>query len=173
MEKWKRTLKRKSCYNDKIVHGREVLKKAIVVYDSLYGNTEKVARALAQGLESGEIKTDLIQAGEIDVNRLQDYDLVLVGSPTHAWRPSKLVKEFLGRINESALSGKKAFAFDTKLSSRLAGSAAKHIEKALSKQGAEIVRVWMSAIVTGREGPLEEGTEKKFKDIGFEIAELI
>ena len=27
--------------------------KALVVYDSVYGNTEKVARALAKGLEDG------------------------------------------------------------------------------------------------------------------------
>ncbi len=149
------------------------MKKAIIVYHSQFGNTEKVARALAKGLEdSGSVSVDVFRASEVDVDRLQECDILLVGAPTHAWRPSKPVKEFIERISLSDLSGKKVFAFDTKYKSRLAGSAAKHIEKALLKLGAEIMRERQSAIVEGNEGPLEEGTESTFTSIGLEIATL-
>jgi flavodoxin len=147
--------------------------KVIIVYDSRFGNTEKVAQSLAKGLETGGITSDLVRASDNVVNQLQEYDALLVGCPTHAWRPSKPVKDFLEALDESSMKGKKAFAFDTKYSSRFAGSAAKHIEKALSKQGAAIIRKRASAIVEGNEGPLVTGTENKFTDIGREIATLL
>jgi len=150
------------------------MKNAIIVYDSLYGNTEKVARALAQGLEkSGSVKVTLSRANEADVSRLVGYDLILVGGPTHAWNASEPIRKFLDKIGESALKGKKAFAFDTKMKSRLAGSGAKHIEERLSKLGAEVMKERMSAIVKGKEGPLEDGSESKFTSIGLEIAKAI
>ena len=150
------------------------MKKAIIVYDTVYGNTEKVARALAQGLESSHaVSVTLTRASEADASRLSEYDIVLVGSPTHAWNASKPIKEFLHGLAKSGLKGKKAFAFDTKMRSRIAGSAAKHIEKELSKLGAEIARASASAIVEGNEGPLEEGTESTFTRIGLDIANTI
>ncbi len=142
------------------------MKNAIVIYHSLYGNTEKIARALAQGLEkSGLVKATLVKADEADAGKLTGYDVILVGAPTHAFNASVPMKKFLGKIGEPALKGKKAFAFDTKMGSRLAGSGAKHIEERLAKLGAEIVKERVSAIVKGKEGPLEDGAESKF--IGF------
>ena len=149
------------------------MSKVIIVYDSQFGNTEKVAQSLAKGLETGGITPNLVRASDNVVHQLQEYDALFVGCPTHAWRPSKLVKEFLEALDDSSVKGKKAFAFDTKYSSRFAGSAAKHIEKALSKQGAEIIRERASAIVEGNEGPLAAGTEDQFMRIGSEIATLL
>jgi flavorubredoxin len=151
------------------------MKNAIIVYDSVYGNTERVARALAQGLEkSGTVKATLFRADVADVGRLTEYDILIVGAPTHAWRASVPIKKFLGKIGESALKGKKAFAFDTKMKGRFAGSgASRDIENSLSKLGANIVKERMSAIVKGKEGPLEEDTESKFTGIGLEIAKKI
>jgi flavorubredoxin len=149
------------------------MKKAIIVYDTVYGNTEKVARALAQGLESsGTAKATLSRASETDVTNLSEYDIVIVGAPTHALNASKPIREFLGGIGGSVLKGKKAFAFGTKVKNRMAGNAAKHIEKELSKLGAVIVRESVCAIVKGREGPLEDGTEDSFTEIGLEIANM-
>ena len=155
--------------------GLENMKNAIIIYDSVYGNTERVARALAQGLEkSGTVKATLVRASEADVGRLSEYDIVLVGAPTQAWKASGPIREFLGKIGESALKGKKAFAFDTKMKGRLAGSgASKDIEKSLSELGADTVKERASAIVKGKEGPLEEGTESEFINIGLEIAKAV
>jgi flavorubredoxin len=149
------------------------MKKAIVVYDSVYGNTEKVARAIAQGLEnSGGIKAEVVRAENADIAGISEYDIIIVGAPTHAWKPSEKVRNFLDRIDPSILHGKKGFAFDTKYKSRLAGSAAKKIQSTLSKLGIEIVTESVSAIVKASEGPLEEGTEDKFMKIGLDISKL-
>jgi flavodoxin I len=130
--------------------------KALVVYDSRFGNTEKVARTIAAALGPEEnvrtVKVDAVAAED-----LQDLDVVVVGGPVHAWRPSRPMQAFLDSLQPNALSGVQAAAFDTRFGSRLAGGAADNIEKALRKQGCTIVAPATSFIVLGGEGPLAEG----------------
>jgi len=148
--------------------------RALVVYYSLYGNTEKVANALAAGLQSGGCDAETVKVDAVNFSSLTDVDLLCVGTPVHAFNISKPVKEFLeGLMNQQGLSGKKAFAFDTKMKSRLAGTAGGKIEKKLKQLGIDIVKPAKSAVVKGREGPLEEGAEEAFKQIGAELAGMI
>jgi len=60
------------------------LGKALVVYDSVYGNTEKVARALAKGSEDGGVDVDCVRVDGVKFDELSGYDLLVVGSPVHA-----------------------------------------------------------------------------------------
>jgi flavorubredoxin len=144
------------------------------VYHSLYGNTEKIANALAAGLQSGGCDTETVKVDSIDLGSLNEIDLLCVGTPVHAFNISKPVKEFLERLqNQENMSGKKAFAFDTKMKSRLAGSAGGKIEKRLRQFGFEIAKPAKSAVVKGREGPLVEGAEETFRQIGAELARMI
>jgi flavodoxin len=151
------------------------LGKALVVYDSVYGNTEKVARALAKGLEDDGVDVDCVRVDAVKFDELSGYDLLVVGSPVHAWSASKPIKAFLERLKSvGGLSGKKAFALDTKMGrSRLAGSAGGKIEGKLKSLGLTIVKPHASAVVKGREGPLEEGAEEKFKQLGAELAKIM
>jgi len=147
---------------------------ALVVYDSLYGNTEKIARALATGLKSGGVKVDVTRVDSVKFDELVGVDFLCVGSPVHAWNASKPTKIFLEHLkNVEGLSGKKAFAFDTKVKSRLAGSAGGKIERKLKGLGFIIVKPSESAFVKGKEGPLEESAEEKFKQIGLELARIL
>jgi hypothetical protein len=100
---------------------------------------------------------------------------LVVGGPVHAWSASKPMKEFLERLESvKGLSGKKAFAFDTKMSrSKLAGNAGGKIEGKLKGLGLTIVKPHASAVVKGREGPLEEGAEETFKQLGAELAKMM
>ncbi|MFX1272376.1 MAG: flavodoxin family protein, partial [Promethearchaeota archaeon] len=101
-------------------------------------------------------------------------DLLCVGTPVHAWNISKPAKEFLERLKGlDGLGGKKAFAFDTKFKSRLAGSAGGKVEKKLKSLGFTIAKSAESAIVLGQEGPLEEGAEEAFRKIGAELAGMM
>jgi flavodoxin len=149
--------------------------KALVVYDSVYGNTEKVAKALAAGLESGGVEVDVVKVDAVKFDVLGEVDLLCVGSPVHGWSASKPVKEFLERLKSvKDLNGKKAFAFDTKMSkSRLAGSAGGRIERKLKDLGFTIAKSSESAIVRGREGLLEESAEETFKQRGAELAKIL
>jgi flavorubredoxin len=149
------------------------VRKAIVIYDTGFGNTEKIARALARGIEKQGIKVDCVNVNEVDVDKLVEYDFLAIGGPTHMHGISKPMKAFFEKLRSLDIGGRKAFAFDTRLDSWWAGSAAKGIEKSLKKLGTKIVKSRESAIVKGREGPLEEGIEEKFEQTGVEIAESI
>jgi len=142
------------------------MKRAIVIYDTKFGNTEKIARALARGMEKQGVKVDCVKADEVDVDKLVEYDFLAIGGPTHAFGVSKPMKAFLEKLRSVDIKGKKAFAFDTKLKSWWAGSAGKGIEKTLKGLGISIVKPHSSAIVKATEGPLEEGMEEMFEQIG-------
>ncbi len=148
--------------------------KALIIFDSTFGNTEKVAKALANGLENGGATANIVKVDEAKPDELTQYDLLCVGSPTHAWNASKPVKDFLDSLKTvEGLQSKKAFAFDTKMKSRLAGNAVGKIESRLKDLGLNVIRRSESAVVKGREGPLEENAEQTFKQIGLELAKSL
>lgn len=149
------------------------LAKALVIYGSVYGNTEKIAKALAQGMESAGVEVVLATVGDVDLGKLGEYDLLAIGAPTQGFGIYKPMTEFLERLKSMDLKGKKGFAFDTRLKSRFAGSAAKGIEGRLKDLGLTIVKPRASAIVKDKEGPLEEGAEETFKQIGGELAKAL
>ncbi len=130
--------------------------KGLVVYDTMYGNTEQVAQAIASALGPEEsvraLKVDGVGAAD-----LEDLDVLVAGSPVHAWRPSRPMQAFLKELQPDALAGVKAAAFDTRFGPRLAGSAADNIERALQERGCEIVAPAKGFLVLGGKGPLAEG----------------
>ena len=147
--------------------------KALVVYETKYGNTEKIAVALSDGLKSGGLATDCVKVQDLDVAKVDQCDFLAVGGPTHAFGISGEIKNFLKKLEKVKLRGKKAFAFDTKFKRRLYGSAAGKIEDKLKEMQFEIVMAHSSAIVGKTKGPLEENAEEKFRQIGIEIAKQI
>jgi flavodoxin len=133
--------------------------KALVVYDSVHGNTEKIARAIADGITpSGEVK--VLRAGEANPSELASIDLLIVGSPVHGGRPTPAVQEFLKRMTQESLKGIKVAAFDTRATSKFAkifGNAAGRIAGQLTKKGGDLVVPAEGFFVTGTKGPLKEG----------------
>lgn len=132
--------------------------KAVVVYDTKFGNTEQVAKGIAKVLNG-----DIIIVTNVDFTKLKDYDIFAFGCPTHAWNMSKGMKQALNSLKGHSFKGKRAAAFDTKYKSRFAGSAAKKIQSKLKKLDFEIAMDPVSFIVTGSEGPLAEGEMEKTK----------
>jgi flavodoxin len=136
--------------------------KACVVFDTRYGNTEKVARALESGLRRSGIQTSCSSVKEATIGSLREYDLICIGGPTHSRTASESMREFLESMASLELSGRRAFAFDTRRESFLAGSAAKYIEGRLRRQGLMMVNPNVSAIIVsyGPERKREEFSNK-------------
>ena len=133
--------------------------KAFIVYDSVYGNTEKIARAIAEAIAShGEAK--VLRASEADISELESGDLLIVGCPTHAGRPTPAMQDFLNKVPDSSLQGIKAAAFDSRVSARwvkILGFAAGKIAGRMKGKGATLVASPEAFFVKGKEGPLKEG----------------
>jgi flavorubredoxin len=71
------------------------MKKAVVIYWSHSGNTEKVARSIERGLKAGGTDAVLVKvedAGDVD---FFSYDLVCFGVPSYSWHPPKQADDYL------------------------------------------------------------------------------
>jgi len=132
--------------------------KALIVYDSVYGNTEKIARAIAEAITpSNEVK--VIRAGEANPSELESTNLLIVGSPTHAGRPTPPVQDLLNKVPKLS-EGINVAAFDTRITTKLVGVfgyAAGRIAKNLKKKGGTLIASPVGFFVTGGQGPLKEG----------------
>ena len=129
--------------------------KVLVVYDSMYGNTEALARAIATAV-GGDVA--LSRPGEVDLSTLSGLDLLVVGAPVHGGRPMPSVQAFLDRL--PALKGLRVAVFDTRLTSRMVkvfGYAADRAAASLKDRGAILVGTPEGFLVTGKKGPLREG----------------
>lgn len=62
---------------------------ALVVYESFFGNTESIARAVASGLRLEGVATSAVDVAEIQDAQLGGLDLLVVGGPTHAFALSR------------------------------------------------------------------------------------
>lgn len=69
--------------------------KAIIIYWSATGNTEKVANAIQRSLVSEKVATKLMKIPEAEEAELYEYDLVFLGSPSYEWHPPEPVVNFI------------------------------------------------------------------------------
>jgi len=138
--------------------------KALIVYDSVYGNTEKIARAIAEFITpSYEVK--VLQAGEADPSELESTDLLIVGSPTHGGRPTPAVQGLLNKVLK--LQGINVAAFDTRTQAKIArvfGNAAGRIARNLEKKDGKLIASPEGFFVTGTKGPLKDGELERAAD---------
>jgi flavodoxin len=131
--------------------------KTLLVYDSVYGNTKIIARAIGEAV-SGEV--EVVHVGEANASGLDAYDLLIVGAPTHGANPSPAVQAFLGEIQATALQGVRVAGFDTRMTNRLIlifGTAAPKIAKALKAKGGTLAAEPAGFYVKGGKGPLKDG----------------
>lgn len=141
---------------------------AVVVYDSKFGNTEKLAQAIGAALASkGPVAVVNVAAAKPE--QLAGVDLLLVGSPTWGGRPTPAISKWLKDLPRNGLKGVQVAGFDTRgdmaqVTSRfvnllvgIVGFAAAPISARLEKKGGIVAVPPEGFIVLDREGPLREG----------------
>ena len=147
--------------------------KTLVVYDSVFGNTEKIAQAVAKSLN-----VSAIPVGQVTSEMLIGLDLWVVGSPTRSFRPTEGITKLLNGLPKGSLVGVKVAAFDTRIlldtidSKAIrfmvdkGGYAASTIAKTLQKKGCKLIAPPEGFLVTGEQGPLNGGELERAKDWG-------
>jgi hypothetical protein len=169
----------------------ELTVDAIVVYESMYGNTHAVAQAVAEGLGGATLLAAHDAAGQ-----LADTDLLVVGGPTHmhglaSSRSRKAAAAAAQKDGATPLEPGagddpglrqwlhdlpdgmhvRAAAFDTRIDkpAALTGSAAHGIARRLRHHGYEVIDT-QSFLVTEAEGPLEDGELDRARAWGTSLA---
>jgi len=159
--------------------------KAVVVYDTAFGNTEKIALAIGQALEQEEA-VNILKAGSAQPENLTSAELLIVGSPTQKFRPLPSVTALLQNIPPDGLKKVRVAAFDTRITPeevarvgilaflvKLFGYAAEAIGKKLSQKGGTLLVPPQGFYVQGTQGPLVEGELERAAAWAKKIAEKI
>ncbi|TFV87387.1 flavodoxin [Blastococcus sp. CT_GayMR16] len=168
--------------------------EALVVYESVFGDSETIARAVAAGL-SAHLATDVASAADAPTGVGPDVRLLVVGGPTHAFGMPKpatregAVKQYGAQVENTGSglhewldaarvpAGTGAAAFDTrmdhpKLVTKL-NHAAKSEEKLLKGLGLTLVSPAEHFFVVDPKGPLADGEEERARQWGRALAEIV
>ena len=87
--------------------------KTLIVYDSFFGNTDQIARAIGNVL-AAEADVSVVRVADVKPAHLAGLDLLIVGSPTRAFSASPATKAWLKNLPPNSLTGIKVAAFDTR-----------------------------------------------------------
>ena len=156
--------------------------KAMVVYDSVFGNTGQIGQAIGDALGS-QIEVETCQVSEVKPEQLVGLDVLVVGSPTRQFRPTPATTNLLKGIPKGGLDGVKVAAFDTRFTEsniaeqpailgffvRIFGYAAEPIAGRLEKKGGELALPPEGFYVEDVEGPLLEGELERAADWAKQI----
>lgn len=149
--------------------------KVIVIYESKYGNTKLVAETITEGIKEVEgTEPILSELREVNLNKIPDYDAILVGSPNHFGGPTRSIKKFIDKLGKFPLKGKLYAVFDTYLE-RDFERAVRKMEERLSEKAPEMRQMapGLSVKVLGLKGPISEGELPKCREFGNKIATQI
>jgi flavodoxin len=155
--------------------------KTVVVYESMFGNTEHVARTIAEALQRAGSQVTVTDVSQVQPSDLEGCDLLVLGGPTHAFSLSRQstrddavrqgadparaalgLREWLTTLDGAFQSGgdRPAVAvFDTRVDKvrHLPGSAAKRAARSLRSQGFEVLDRPTSFYVADLKGPPDDG----------------
>lgn len=163
-----------------------------VIYESLYGNTEAIAKAIAEGIHEAapNATVEVHEASEPPHVAANPDDLVILGGPTHAWRMSTAatrrnapkrpgdvdatmrragVREVITELTRSSRPCRAA-TFDTRLGVRWSGGASRQIARHLRRAGYEIVARPEGFVVTSTVGPIAPGELDRASQWGYQLA---
>jgi flavodoxin len=141
----------------------------LIIYDSQFGNTEKIARAIAESISAKALKIG--ELGTVDIKGL---DVLVVGSPTQGGRPTASLQQFLENSSAGELQNVQVAAFDTRFSEsdspfplnliiKTFGFAAPKIAKIIERAGGKPIANPEGFIVKGKDGPLVSGEIERAK----------
>jgi len=168
--------------------------RAVVVYESMYGNTHLVADAIGTGLSSA-FEVSVIPVAHADAAILAGADLVVVGGPTHAHGMSRAstrkaaveaadkpvsplkvepdalgpgLREWFGSLGRYPVM---AAAFDTRVHApaALTGRASKGVAQSLRAHGFRVIADPASFLVT-RQDRLEPQETDRAREWGTRLA---
>jgi len=170
--------------------------RALVVYESMFGNGHRVAERVAEGLREGGVEVELVRV--LDAPSRPEVDLLVVGGPTHALGMSRAatrasrqthvataedrarvaaepgadtgpgIREYLRTLEITP--GQPVGVYDTRATKPVPTGAARAIARRIVALGAELVTAARAFQVAGMTGPLADGEERRALAWGVELA---
>lgn len=151
--------------------------RTIVVYDSKFGNTKKIAEAIKSGI--GESDVQIFHVNDLNLDLLKDIGLLIIGSPTHGGQATEAIKNLLNKVKEMGPKDLQTAVFDTgipaegqkwwmKIIVKIIQYAAPRMANNLMKAGIKVLGA-ETFFVSGNEGPIKEGEIERAIDWAKEL----
>ena len=153
------------------------MSKAVVVYDSKYGNTRQAAETIAEGMrEVPEIEVWMAEFREVDFTAIGEFDAIIIGSPNHFGRATRSINKFIDKIGKLDIENKWVAVFDTHIASweKDFEKAVKKMEKQIDEKvpGMKLAAPGLSVKVVATKGPVADGELLKCREFGVKIANI-
>jgi flavodoxin len=154
----------------------------LIVYDSVFGNTGKIAQAVGNAISSQGRHVDVVHVKNVRQETIREADLLILGSPTRGFRPTPAITKFLKHCSSDSRNSVNVAAFDTRIALhtiksaafrfivKTGGYAAPAIARRLKKQGARVLVPPEGFLVTGEQGPLQAGELERAVEWATQIA---
>ena len=149
--------------------------KAIITYESKYGNTKRAAEIIVEGMNQvSGTEAILTEVNDVDLAQIGKFDMILIGSPNHMGGATSSVRKFIDELGTINLEKKQVAVFDTYMGGDFE-KAVKKMEKRLAGKapGLKLVFPGLSIRVDGMKGPITDGELPKCKEFGIRIATLM
>ncbi len=158
--------------------------KILIIYDSFFGNTQDIAKAIAGALQSAH-EVELHRVNDLRPRQLSQVDLLILGSPTRGFKATPAITKFISSLPAKQLKGTSVAAFDTRIAIedvdsrilspliRVFGYAAKPMADKLRKKGGELMAPPEGFIVRDSEGPLKEGERDRAAEWANHIIDIM
>ena len=147
--------------------------KGLLVFDTTHGNTRAVAQAISDTLKASGISMDTLYVKDVKKLSAQDYDFLVLGSPTRFGTMSLAVKAFIGKVKPHEWANKPFAAFDTENPENMLKdeySAAEKIAARLRERKMRQLAPVLKAAVIEMKGPLQEGELARAEEYARDIA---
>ncbi len=152
------------------------MERALVAYDSDFGNTRQAAEEIARGISmSGLVATTIVADVErLTPARVEEFDILVIGSPNHRGNASIRVRRFIRRLGGKGFQGKRLAVFDT-CCARQTGRASRQIRAAVNREDprASFQYSGLSLVMESRNGPFGPGELDRCWQFGQRIAGLV
>jgi len=150
--------------------------RVLIVYYSKYGNTEKVAKLIGEGISStGDNELIIKNVKDVKLKNETSYDLILIGSPNHFGRHVGSIKKFINKLPQLQLKINAYAVFDTYITSDFE-KAVKKMEEQVSEVMPDLTRAspGLSIKVEGTgtsKGPITNEDLPKCKEFGIKLTQ--
>jgi len=150
--------------------------RVLIVYFSKYGNTEKVAKLIGEGISStGDNEVIIKNVKDVKLKNEAPYDLILIGSPNHFGRHVGSIKKFINKLPQPQLKVNAYAVFDTYITSDFE-KAVKKMEEQVSEVMPDLTRAspGLSIKVEGTgtsKGPITNEDLPKCKEFGIKLTQ--
>ena len=148
-------------------------RNVLILYYSGSGNTQKVAKTVAEAMRSSGMNVTIEEVEKFDVSRLPNYDCIVLGSPTYfsnmAWQVKKVVDESIVHYGGGRLKGKVAGIFTSAGTMKDGRDCLKMLEVALGyHHGMKVVEGFLRV-----DGETEKEVEKRCQEYGNKLVKEI